>query len=43
MIFLFRFPLMRLLKYQKKYSTEDSSKFINGILGGFVRTGILDK
>ncbi|NMB08312.1 MAG: transcription antitermination factor NusB [Tissierellia bacterium] len=31
------------IEISKKYSTEDSSKFINGILGGFVRTGILDK
>ena len=30
------------IEISKKYSTEESSKFINGVLGGFVRSGILD-
>lgn len=30
------------IEIAKKYSTEESSKFINGILGGFVRANIED-
>ena len=29
------------IEISKKYSTEESSKFINGVLGGFVRSGVL--
>ncbi len=31
------------IEISKKYSTDESSKFINGVLGGFVRSGILDR
>ena len=30
------------IEISKKYSTEESSRFINGILGGFVRSGVLE-
>lgn len=30
------------IEISKKYSTEESSKFINGVLGGFVRSGVLE-
>ena len=29
------------IEISKKYSNEESPKFINGILGGFVRSGVL--
>lgn len=31
------------IEIAKKFSTEESSRFINGILGGFVRSGSLDR
>ncbi|NMA86331.1 MAG: transcription antitermination factor NusB [Tissierellia bacterium] len=31
------------IEISKKYSNEESPKFINGILGGFVRSGVLEE
>lgn len=31
------------IEISKKYSTDESARFINGVLGGFVRSGILDR
>lgn len=31
------------IEIAKEFSTEESSRFINGILGGFVRSGIIEK
>src|SRR5699024_2659289 len=31
------------IEISKRYSNEESPKFINGILGGFVRSGVLEE